>query len=29
MEIEQDGAKRVVMLLDWFEELRRLAPTGR
>jgi serine/threonine protein kinase/Tol biopolymer transport system component len=29
MEIEEDGAKRIVMLLDWFEELKRLAPTGR
>jgi Tol biopolymer transport system component len=28
MEIEEDGAKRIVMLLDWFEELKRLAPTG-
>jgi len=29
MEIEEDGAKRIVMRLDWFEELERLAPTGR
>jgi tetratricopeptide (TPR) repeat protein len=29
MDIEEDGAKRIVMLLDFFEELKRLAPTGR
>jgi Tol biopolymer transport system component len=29
MEIEEEGATRIVMLLDFFEELKRLAPTGR
>ena len=28
MEIEEDGAKRIVVVLDWFEELKRLLPTG-
>jgi Tol biopolymer transport system component len=26
MEIEEDGAKQIVVVLDWFEELKRLAP---
>jgi Tol biopolymer transport system component len=29
MEIEEDGAKRIVVVLDWFEELKRLVPTSR
>lgn len=28
MEIEEDGAKRIVVVLDWFEELKRLVPKG-
>jgi len=29
MDIEEDGAKRIVVLLDWFQELERLVPAGR
>jgi Tol biopolymer transport system component len=29
MEIEEDGAKQVVVVLDWFEELKRLVPGNR
>jgi hypothetical protein len=28
MEVEEDGAKRIVVVLDWFEELKRLVPAG-
>jgi Tol biopolymer transport system component len=29
MEIEEDGAKQIVVVLDWFEELKRLVPSSR
>jgi len=28
MEIEEDGPKAIVVVLDWFEELKRLVPNG-